>query len=515
MKRIVIHIMVVVVVNLFAACGSVGEYKPNVTTAISPCGTDLFEADSASIAQNYSAPEWFSDAKFGIFIHWGLYSVPAYGSEWYSRNMYLEGSEVNRYHLKTYGSLVEFGYKDFIPLFKADKFDADQWLDIFKAAGARYVVPVAEHHDGFAMYDSSFNEWNAARMGPCRDVIGEIKAACQRAGLHFGLSSHRCENSWFYGHGMSTPSDVQDLSISLYGERLDQPSVSGLTPVCGKSEGSNPKSREEWLMHTYELVDKYEPDLMWFDWMVGKYPFQSTFYQFMAYYYNSAVDWGREVVVNTKFGYGDNIQIYDIERASSSQIRDYPWQTDTSIGTKSWSYATNGENKSSGQIVDDLVDIVSKNGNLLLNIGPTPSGAITPEQCQILLSVGDWLRVNGEAIYESRPWIVAGEGRMLNSSQLVSDQGEGDSHHVEIRFTTNEKSLYAIALEWSEEPILIESLAGCNSPIESVSMLGSTEVLNYRMTPEGLFVEPPKHKPTEYAHVFKILFSRSVPRDAF
>ena len=366
MKAIITSLAVATIACL-SACNN-SEYKPNIETTASPIGTDIFKPDSASIAQNYRIPKWFEDAKFGIFIHWGVYSVPAYGSEWYSRWMYKEGHPINKYHVETYGPLTEFGYKDFIPMFKAENFNPQEWAELFKESGAQYVVPVAEHHDGFAMYNSTFNKWNSVDMGPKRDVIGELKKAIIAEGLHFGLSSHRCENAWFYEYGMDTPSDVQDMSISLYGERLHQPEGKGMTPYYGKYEGSNEKSRREFLLHTYELIDQYQPELIWFDWTVGKYPFQPTFYKFMAYYYNSALDWNKEVVVNTKFGYGDNIQVFDIERGKSDRIREYPWQTDTSVGKKSWSYCVGEENKSPDHIIDDFVDIVSKNGNLLLNI---------------------------------------------------------------------------------------------------------------------------------------------------
>ena len=259
----------------------------------------LFKPDSASIAQNYQIPDWFRDAKFGVFIHWGVYSVPAFGNEWYPRNMYQEGSDVYRHHIETYGPLTEFGYKDFIPMFKAEKFDADQWVSLFRESGIKYIVPVAEHHDGFSLYRSVVNKWNAADMGPGRDVIGELKKASVEQGLHFGLSSHRAENAWFFNGGIEIPSDVRDSAYrSLYGQCLAEPGGHELD--CPEGAGFNEESKAKWLSHTYELVDMYQPELIWFDWTVGKYPFQSTFYQFMAYYYNNAIDWGKEVVVNTK-----------------------------------------------------------------------------------------------------------------------------------------------------------------------------------------------------------------------
>ncbi len=488
------------------SCGT-SAYYPDISHTSSPKGTDLFQADSLSIAQNYTIPDWFANDKLGIFIHWGVYSVPAYGSEWYARWMYQDGSKINRYHQETYGSLTEFGYKDFIPMFKAESFDATAWAKLFKESGARYVVPVAEHHDGFAMYNSAFNPWNAVEMGPKIDVIGELSKAIKAEGLVFGLSSHRAENPWFYGEGMKIPSDVRDSDVSLYGQRLPQPGGVGMTAYCGENEGSNEESRQQWLLHIYELIDQYQPELIWFDWTVGKYPFQPTFYKFMAYYYNNALDWGKEVVVNTKVGFSDQSQVFDIERGKSDRIRRYAWQTDTSIGKKSWSYTPDEVNKTPNHIIDDFVDIVSKNGNLLLNIGPKVDGTITEEQQHVLRELGAWLSVNGEAIYDTRAWVRWGEGDNAGTSGYMTD-GEA-SHYTaqDIRFTCNDNILYATTLEWCDGDILIRSLApsaGKGLKVTSVSMLGSSEKIEWKQSAEGLRISFPENKPTSYAHSFKI-----------
>ncbi len=505
-----------VVALAMASCAGSSGYQPDITTTASPLGTATFEADSVNIAQNYTIPDWFTDAKFGIFIHWGVYSVPAYGSEWYSRWMYDKGSAINKYHEKTYGKLTEFGYKDFIPMFTAPDFNAEEWTAIFKKSGAQYVVPVAEHHDGFAMYNSAFNPYNAVDMGPKRDILGELKAAIVKDGMRFGLSSHRCENAWFYSHGMDTPSDVQDTTIRLYGERLHQPGGKGMTPEYGDYEGSNERSRAEFLKHTYELIDQYQPELIWFDWTVGKYPFQPTFYKFMAYYYNNAIDWGKEVVVNTKCGFGDSSQVFDIERGKSDQIREFPWQTDTSVGKKSWSHTPDEENKTPNHIIDDFVDIVSKNGNLLLNVGPTAAGKITDEQRDVLYGIGEWLNVNGEAIYGSRPWVVAMEGDNAGTSGYMTDNKQTHYTAQDIRFTTKDNALYAISLEWTDGDVLIKSLAKKyvqDLQIESVTMLGNEGELDYKLTDKGLVVTFPKNKPSEHAHVLKIKLAGVVMSD--
>ncbi len=494
----------IILIAMFACTTKKEDYKPDISTFVSPKGTEVFSPDSASIAQNYTIPEWFRDAKFGVFIHWGVYAVPAFGNEWYPRHMYQSGSDVNKHHIETYGELTEFGYKDFIPMFKAEKFNADEWLSLFKESGIKYIVPVAEHHDGFSLYNSVVNKWNSVNMGPKKDIIKELKDASFKYGLHFGLSSHRAENAWFFNGGLDIPSDVQDSAYrSLYGELLEEPG--GQTLDCPEGAGFNEHSKKKWLAHTYELIDNYEPELIWFDWTVGKYPFQSTFYQFLAYYYNNAIDWNKEVVVNTKTGYSDNIQVFDIERGKSDKVRKFPWQTDTSIGKKSWGYIDGEENKTPNQIVDDLVDIVSKNGNLLLNVGPKSDGTITQEQQDVLLAIGAWLKVNGEAIYGTRPWVKATEGNVMGTAGAFSDNEESLYTAQDIRFTTKEKVLYAISLAWSDEEITVHSIDE-NVKVNQVAMLGSNEELIWSQTTDGLKVHFPKEKPSEYAHALKITF---------
>jgi len=479
---------------LLAGCKQ-QAYKPDIATVSSAMGTAVYQPDWDNIATHYTFPDWFCDAKFGIFIHWGVYSVPAFGTEWYARNMYKEGSREFEYHRKTYGEQSEFGYKEFIPMFTAEKFDAGEWADVFLASGAKYVVPVAEHHDGFAMYASDLNPFNAAVMGPKKDIVGLLKTAVEARGMTFGLSTHRAENAWFYNGGMDFLSDVQDLSIALYGGRLPGETV-------------NDSIMTIWLERTYELVDKYQPQLIWFDWTVNRPGLMPYFNRFMAYYYNNAIDWNNGgVVINTKFGYPENIQVWDVERGKSNEMKEYPWQTDTSIGKKSWSYVDDEENKTPEQIIHDLVDIVSKNGNLLLNIGPRSDGTITEEQKDVLFEIGRWLKINGEGIYGTRTWITFGEGNTEGTSGSFTDNTATPYTSQDIRFTKKDNCLYATCLAWIDGKILIHSLADGNVDnlqIKDVTMLGSTEKISWVKTKEGLEIQFPSTKPCDYAYVFKI-----------
>ena len=347
---------------------------------VPPIPEGPFEPAWESLSR-YQAPAWYLDAKFGIFIHWGLYSVPAFGSEWYPRQMYLQGTPEYQHHLATYGPHTQFGYKDFIPQFKADKFDPDHWAGLFRRAGAKFVVPVAEHHDGFAMYDSALSEWTAARMGPKRDIIGELAEAVRKQWLIFGLSSHRAEHWWFFDGGMQFDSDVQDERYAgLYGPA--QPQTTQPTELF----------LEDWLARTCELVDKYQPQLVWFDWWIEQPYFAPWLQRFAAYYYNRGAEWGRGVAINYKLkAFPETAAVFDVERGQLSDIR-YPfWQTDTAVSKNSWGYVHEQDYKTATDIIGDLCDIVSKNGALLLNIGPRPDGTIPEPEEEILLEIGRWL----------------------------------------------------------------------------------------------------------------------------
>jgi alpha-L-fucosidase len=464
----------------------------------SPKGTEVFKPDWDSIARYYEFPEWFTDGKFGIFIHWGVYAVPAFGNEWYAHGMYKKDSPEFKHHVATYGEHTQFGYKDFIPMFKAEKFDADEWAALFKAAGAKYVVPVAEHHDGFSMYDSDLNEWNSVKMGPHKDIVGLLKQAVEKEGLVFGLSSHRAEHWWYFNEGMHYPSDVRDGNISMYGPRLE-----------GKLSH---EFARDWLAHTYELVNKYQPSLIWFDWTVNDSIYVPYFNRFMAYYYNNAIDWGKKVVVNTKQGYPTNIQVWDLERGKSGNMMKFPWQTDTSVGKKSWGYIENEENKTPQQIVHDLIDIVSKNGNLLLNIGPRPDGTITDEQREILLKIGEWLAVNGEAIYGTRCWKRAGEGDAQPTQGSFTDNTATQYTSRDMRFTVKGTDMYITALSWNDTAhVTVTSLTPDvigDAKITAVSMLGSDEKIEWEQTDGGLILSFPKKRPCDFAYSFKVSFDK-------
>jgi alpha-L-fucosidase len=479
-----------------------------------------FTPDWVSLG-GYRVPEWFRDAKFGIFIHWGVYSVPAFGNEWYSRNMYEDGTPAFRHQLATFGPQSKFGYKDFIPLFRGERFDPEQWMDLFARAGARYVVPVAEHCDGFAMYDSGITPWNAARMGPRRDVVGELAAAARARGLRFGVSSHRAEHWWWYDGGMRFDSDVRDPRYaSLYG-----PARPMTLPADNDAKEPDPDHLErwlppdaafldDWLARSAELVDKYHPDFFYFDWWIGQPAFRPYLKRFAAFYYNEAARRAQPVVLTYKQeAMPANTAVLDIERGKLDAVRLLPWETDTSVSIHSWGYVANDEYRDAPSLIDELVDVVSKNGNLLLNVGPRADGTIPEPVQSALLEIGAWLRVNGEAIYGTRPWFVYGEGPTPGAS-TKKDTDRQQFTPQDIRFTARNGALYAIALGRPQNTeLLVRTLYSgtpyLDGPVCAVQLLGSSGPVKWSQKGDGLHIAFPPGAPEEPAYSFRILELRN------
>lgn len=427
-------------------------------------------------------------------------------------NMYQQGTPEFEHHVKTYGPQSEFGYKDFIPKLTAEHYDPDAWARLFKEAGAKFVVPVAEHHDGFAMYDSKLTEWDAKDKGPRRDLIGDLARAVRRHGLVFGLSSHRAEHWWFFNGGMDFDSDVRDPQYAaLYGPAKPHPK--DFAHEMDAAHGPDQAFLDDWLARCEEIVDKYHPQLIWFDWWIGNANFEPYRRRFAAYYYNRGLEWNRGVAINYKLdAFPEGTAVLDVERGQFGDIRKGFWQTDTSVSKNSWGYVEKQDYKSADEIVDDLVDIVSKNGALLLNIGPRPDGTIPEPEQRLLREIGRWLATNGEAIYETRPWTVYGEGTTAVVAGSFNDTKRRPFTGRDIRFTTRGDTLYAIALAWPGDALTIRSLGAAQlsgKRVAAVSLLGTNGHLKWSQTAEGLRVEMPKRLRTDdYAYTLRVRFAR-------
>lgn len=483
------------------------EYLKHIDEVIA---NGKFKDTWESLSQ-YEVPKWYRDAKFGIFIHWGVYSVPAFGNEWYSRNMYIQGSPEYEHHIKTYGNHKDFGYKDFIPMFKAEKFNSDEWADIFKKSGAQYVVPVAEHHDGFQMYKSDISHWNAYEMGPKCDILGTISNSSSNLGIINGLSSHRIEHWFFMGHGKEFESDVTDNEKEgdFYYPAMPEAQLHDLYSKPTPSK----EFLEDWLVRCCELVDNYNPKIFYFDWWIQHSAAKPYLQKFAAYYYNRAIDRNVEVVINYKhdaFMFGT--AVVDIERGQFAQVQPYIWQTDTSVARNSWCYTEGNSYKSPNEIICNLIDVVSKNGRMLLNIGPKADGTIPDEDKHILLSIGEWLNKNGEAIYSSKVWRYSEEGPTETIEGQFSDGNETFFTEKDFRFTINGGNLYVFALNYPEnQEITIKSLADVdasvkplfNGIIKDISVLGFDSNVTYERDKDGLHIKTDNVK-SEYPVVFKI-----------
>ncbi|WP_112134642.1 alpha-L-fucosidase [Glycomyces dulcitolivorans] len=444
--------------------------------------TDTWESLRA-----YEPPQWYQDAKLGIFIHWGVYSVPAFANEWYSRNMYKEGTAEHAHHVATYGPHKEFGYKDFIPSFTMERFDPDAWAALFRRAGAQFVVPVAEHHDGFAMYDTDRSRWSAARMGPERDVFGDLAAAVDKAWMVRGASTHRAEHWFFMNGGAKFDSDVLDpRTQDFYG------------PAQREETAPNERFIEDWLLRTVEVIDKYRPQVLWFDWWIEQPVFKPYLAMLAAYYYNRAASWGRGVVINYKWeAFAEGSAVYDIERGTTGDIRPAVWQNDTSVSKTSWCWVPTHEYKSAEDLIAELVDVVAKNGVLLLNVGPKPDGTIPEAEQELLLRLGQWLSVNGEAVYGTRPWAIAVEGPTAVAAGSFVDGEAREFTGADFRFTAKSYPagdfVYAIPLGEPEDGALRVRAFGSGAglltrAVKDVALLGESGPVEWEQTAGELVV---------------------------
>ena len=491
------------------ACGNTENSEKEVTTKSKTQGAGqmysqpLSESNIEELLSDYTVPEWYRDAKFGIFIHYGVYSVPAYGDEWYPKWMYIPGgttwggTPVYEYNKETYGDVSQgegYGYKQFIPAFAEGlkSFDennmAEQWAKLFSEAGAKYVMPVGIHHDGYALYDSdvqvTYNSVNNAGM----DYIAQLKEAVTKNGMKFGISNHFAENDGYFDEDLAPEgADIKETDNTpdeLYGD----------------GQLNSDWHIRKWYDISMEIINKYQPDIIYYDYGINYAPYDNledaNRYLMLANFYNQAKVTNPDgAVCNYKEGgFLPSEAVFNKERSSLAQINPIPFQTDTSIGTKSWGYTQDEVFRSSEDCIKALIDVVSKNGNLLLNVGPMADGTIPDEAVKTLKAIGEWLDTYGDAIYATRPWVTFGEGPTGLSYDSYSFTDK------DIRFTRSKDStsLYAIVMaapQSAEVTISTLSTAKFEQEIESVSLIDGSkrEKLDFEQTAYGLVVSLPKN----------------------
>jgi len=505
-----------------AAMAPLRSGEPLLNAAGLPIAGGPFEPTRASL-RAYKIPDWFRDAKFGIWAHWGPQSAVEYG-DWYARNMYMQGEKQYEYHVKTYGHPSKFGFKDTIPAWKAEKFDPDYLMGLYKKAGAKYFMSMGVHHDNFDLWDSKFNRWNAVNMGPRKDIVGMWKKAAQKHGLKFGISDHL----WISYKWFST-SKGSDKSGAFAGVPYDGADPKNFE-YYGKCEEvfRNLEWQENWIPEVWkqhwfdrikDLVDKYEPDLLYCD---GHMPFEEHGLAILAHLYNknAAKNGGLTQAVYTSkrpedSAEGTGICVFDVERGVVESIWPMPWQTDTCIGDWHYNKERVGHYKSAKTVIDLLVDIVSRNGNLMLNFPLPASGMLDNDELVVLDGISRWMAVNSEGIYASRPWKLFGEGPVADGASkkgnaaAFNEGARKDMTYEDVRFTTKGGALYAFVMGWPDSggQVAIKAL-GASGPhasanIADIQLLGHGKV-TYRMEQDGLKIQLPDRRPGEHAFAFKI-----------
>jgi alpha-L-fucosidase len=518
-----------------------------VSTAAEPIPTGKFQPTWESLKQ-YQTPEWFRDAKFGIWAHWGPQCEPEQG-DWYGRNLYIEGHEVNKYQIAHYGPPSQAGFKDVIHRWKAEKWDPEKLVALYKRTGAQYFVAMANHHDNMDLWDSQYQPWNSVKVGPQKDLLGGWAKAARAQGLPFGVSLHAAHAWQWYEITQSADKtgplagvpydgkltkadgkgqwwdglDPQDLYEQRHtpSPNFDDPKAFG-----GRWDWGNGASLpdqaycEKFYNRTADLIKKYQPDLIYFDDdTLPLWPFSDTGLKIAADFYNANMQFHggklEAVLLGKQLGAAARqCLVWDIERGAANRIEPLAWQTDTCIG--SWHYKRSrydtGDYRSAKSVIQSLADIVSKNGNLLLNIPVRGDGTIDDKEEAILEGIATWMAVNQECILGTRPWKIFGEGPAAEApSAEAQNMSEGTAKPFtagDIRFTTKAGVLYAIVLGTPQNDLAIKSLGTAarllDKPIGDVTLLGSAEKVQWSQTAATLTIKAPGKTPNGIAVVFKI-----------
>jgi alpha-L-fucosidase len=459
-----------------------------------------YQANYDSLKKHEDAPEWFRDAKLGIYFHWGVYAVPAFGSEWYPRNMFLKGNSVNKHHIETYGDPAQYGYDRFVDQWKTSNFHAREWAKLFRQTGARFAGPVAEHHDGFSLWNSDVTPWNAVDKGPKRDLVGELAKAIRAEGMKVITTFHHARNHYGHFDGMKKdyPKAMADPEVAfLYGQMSPE------------------KFHDVWLTKLKEVIDQYQPDIIWFDSWLDRIP-ESYRQAFCAYYLNEAAKWEREVVIVRKQNdLPIEFTVNDHEKSRESKASPRVWMTDDTISTGSWCFTRNLRIKPTSKVVHALVDTVAKNGVVLLNISPMADGTIPADQQNVLRELGQWMKINGEAIYATRPWQTFGEGPTMEPEGGFSDHSKFlklEYSGKDIRYTQSKdgKSVYAITCGWPGSEAVLSAVKVVKARRNAtVHLIGYPTALKHSTNDKGrLVIHLPAlaegQRPGQHAYSFKL-----------
>ena len=488
-----------------------GKYKPEWNSLIT-----------------YKIPDWFLDSKFGIYAHWGLYAIPAFGNEWYAKHMYDPNNKIHQEHVRRCGPVSQFGYKDFIPQFKAEKFNPEAWAELLQTSGARYAGFSLSHHDGFGMWDSEVYRWNVGKMGPKRDLYGELVAELRKRNMRIVAPFHVIRGFNWYLPGYSQFDERFDTESIALGQSknwdLYDPQYADF--YWNKYTGSFDDFLKQWMAKVVEVIGKYQPDIMWFDG--GKFReggYEREALQVLSHYLNSSDLWGKGVCVlnklpvNMKFNFHEQFGVPNFEagRDRGADFSQRPWNDDMRIGDQSWGYVEGQQYVSGRELLHGLIDRVARGGSLMLSLSPMADGSIPEGQRSSIGEVGLWLSSYGEAIYHTRKWVVQDEG---GTEKLITKR-HGDHFGwrfdncgpQDIRYTQSKdgKYLYAITLGWPGAEVQFAALGKKSSHIDkkiaAVSLLGSSEGQNWQHGEKALSLNLSKVKPTNtLAAVWKITF---------
>ena len=477
--------------------------KPRAT----PSDQAPYQPTWDSLEKHDPAPTWFRDDKFGIYFHWGIYSVPAFKTEWYPRAMHEKGSDVNKHHIETYGDPAEYGYERFVDQFKAENFNAEEWCDLFQKAGARFVGPVAEHHDGFAMWDSEWTPWNSVDRGPKRDITGEMEKAARSRDLKFVTTFHTARNNLWEKQPGQWSGHFEGAKKNYSKALLDSDRALMYGYV------SRPLFLKMWNGKLAEVIDRYSPDLIWFDTWLDEIPAENQ-REFLAHYLNHAAHSGQDVVVTYKQeDLPQTVGVLDIEKGGLDTITDFAWLTDDTISMGSWCYTEQLTIKPTKVVLHSLVDIVSKNGQLILNVSPMADGTIPDNQRRVLVEMGQWLENYGESIYSTRPFTIHGHGPTQPGEGHFGGKATDIAYTAkDVRYTQTKdgKVVYAIVLgdPKDNDKTLLTGFAKRHTDavwqIQSVELLGSTAEIDFALGDEGLTVSQSAGALDPMANVYKI-----------